>query len=344
MGARVTEYHRQKLEQRGQMIGMFNAGVSKNDIAQQLGVSSRTVSRWISRWQAEGNLVDHPKTGRHRKTTAAQDEEIIAMAINSPFINAQIINNELNPGVTRTIHKRLHERGYYHRVPAIKPKLTDENRAGRLRFANEYVNRDLDFWAKVIFTDEKTFASSTHGRVHLWRLNQTRYDRNNISEVPKSGHITLNIWGWMSYYNIGETARIEGRFTGDQYVEILEEVMLPSVRAINFPYPEVFYFVQDRCPIHTSRVARNFFDEHPEIQLLDWPSKGCDMNPIENLWAIMVNEWDIRDERNPETLWRHVIEVWEGIRRRPTICQNLDSSMPRRLRTVIEKDGGWNKY
>ena len=143
---------------------------------------------------------------------------------------------------------------------------------------------------------------------------------------------------------LGEITHIEGRFNSDTYLEILEEVMLPSVRAYNFPYPEQYYFVQDRCPVHMSRAVRTWFAEHQEIELLDWPSQGCDMNPIENLWGIMVNEWKDRQERTTHQLYAHISEVWESVRRRPRITENLVASMPRRLQAVIDKEGGWTKY
>lgn len=42
----------------------------------------------------------------------------------------------------------------------------------------------------------------------------------------------------MHLYGIGELTEIHGRLTADQYIEILEEVMVPSVRAYALPYPE----------------------------------------------------------------------------------------------------------
>ena len=66
--------------------------------------------------------------------------------------------------------------------------------------------------------------------------------------------------------------KIEGRFTADQYVEILEEVMLPSVRRYTLPYPERIIFMHDNCLIHKARVVNQWFREQPKIDLLDWPS------------------------------------------------------------------------
>ena len=74
-----------------------------------------------------------------------------------------------------TVRWRLNAGGIHHEVPAIKERLTEEHRAARFAFAQEHVGKDLEFWSNVIFTDEKTFASTNHGRLHMWRPNNTRY-------------------------------------------------------------------------------------------------------------------------------------------------------------------------
>ena len=53
---------------------------------------------------------------------------------------------------------------------------------------------------------------------------------------------------------------------GVEYADILEEVMLPSVRAWACPEPDPITFVHDNSSVHRSRVVQQFFAEHPEIQ------------------------------------------------------------------------------
>ena len=74
-----------------------------------------------------------------------------------------------------TIRRRLHGAGIHHRIPAKKETLTNAHREGWLAFARQHVDKELDFWSRVVFTDEKTFRSSDHGRKHVWRMDNTRY-------------------------------------------------------------------------------------------------------------------------------------------------------------------------
>ncbi|KAG7156746.1 putative Transposable element Tc1 transposase-like 32, partial [Homarus americanus] len=53
------------------------------------------------------------------------------------------------------------------------------------QFAQQYVGEDLESLSRIVFTYEKTFVSTYHGKIHLWRPNRTRYDRAHIFEVAR---------------------------------------------------------------------------------------------------------------------------------------------------------------
>lgn len=102
-------------------------------------------------------------------------DNIIAAAEADHHTNAVAIRDSLQLEVSaRTVRRRLHEAGIHHRTPALKERLTEQHRAGRLAFAQLYSEQDEDFWRRAIFTDEKSFSSTSHGRQHCWRRNNTR--------------------------------------------------------------------------------------------------------------------------------------------------------------------------
>ena len=136
---------------------------------------------------------------------------------------------------------------------------------------------------------------------------------------------------------MGELCEIEGRFAADKYLQILEEVMLPSVRSYALPFPEKIIYMHDNSPIHKARIITSWFnDNNRHIDIIDWPSKGCDLNPIENVWGLMVNQWEPAAERSRKKLMNHAEKVWEDLRYKPKYIYNIIASMPRRLQSVIE--------
>ncbi|KAK4306651.1 hypothetical protein Pmani_021544 [Petrolisthes manimaculis] len=152
---------------------------------------------------------------------------------------------------------------------------------------------------------------------------------------------------------MGNVTKIEGKFTAAAYIDILEKNFIPSLQENNYPFPpDPIIFVQDKCPVHTARIVKDWFADQqniqllelPNIQLLELPSKGCDCNPIEYIWANMVNTWEPELERTGEQLMAHTQRQWELFRARPQEVRNLVSSMPDRLRAVIDAEGGWTHY
>jgi transposase len=103
------------------------------------------------------------------------------------------------------------------------------------------------------------------------------------------------------------------------------------------------WFQHDNATPHTSKVAKEFLAKSG-MQVLDWPAQSPDINPIENLWAIVKQS--IRQQKKQPTnlaqLERCVKAVWKTIPKET--IRNLIDSMPRRIQAVIAARGGPTKY
>ena len=141
----------------------------------------------------------------------------------------------------------------------------------------------------------------------------------------------------------GELAVVEECLTADQYVRILEDVMLPSVRAMLTPVPQSIYIAMDNAPVHKSHKVKEWLKEHPDVVRIEWPPRSPDLMPIENLWAQMTNNWNWNLLRNKENLIAHAHKTWEDIRT-SDLFHNLLQSMPQRLKNVIESRDSYTKY
>ncbi|KAG8225330.1 hypothetical protein J437_LFUL005344 [Ladona fulva] len=78
-----------------------------------------------------------------------------------------IPKNKMELPTRRTTRHRINAAGLQSLRAAIKEVLTEVHHAARLAFAQTYLRKDEDFWRKVIFSDEKTFLSTSSRPVHV---------------------------------------------------------------------------------------------------------------------------------------------------------------------------------
>ena len=125
---------------------------------------------------------------------------------------------------------RLRDANIHCRRAASKEGLTEGKVVDRLAFAIGWRNFD---WGSVIFSDETSISSDCESRGHVYREPGTRYDTLYIQRRERSARFSVSCWGWISRAGVGMLECIHGRFKAPQYVHILENVMIPSVRVRN---------------------------------------------------------------------------------------------------------------
>ena len=83
-------------------------------------------------------------------------------------------------------------------------------------------------------------------------------------------------------------------------------------------------FQQDNASCHVSKDAKAYFSRK-NINILDWPANSPDLNPIENLWAILKYNVAKRTPINKKQLISFILEEWDKIPMQ--IIHNLFDSM-----------------
>lgn len=145
----------------------------------------------------------------------------------------------------------------------------------------------------------------------------------------------------MSSMGPGELTEIGGRMNGKTYLQILQEVMLPTVRVA---YPEgQIYFVHDNCAVHRSRMVKEWLSLQADITVIAWPAKSPDLNPIENMWGQMILNWDSSELKSKDNLQQEVIRTWELMRGR-NMGWNMVTQMRSRLQQIILSEGHPLRY
>ena len=144
----------------------------------------------------------------------------------------------------------------------------------------------------------------------------------------------------------GEITEITRRMNSEEYINMLEDVMLPSVRII---YPAMerpqLYFMQDDCLAHTAGPTMNWFEEYPKITVIEWPARSPDFNPIENVWAEI--ERDVRPQDDTRTRADSIAAVnisWNELGNKRDYFDNLVRSILQRRQKIIAVEGAWINY
>lgn len=320
-----------------------DGGCSIREAGRRCGVSYTTAARWWRNYLDRGSTERAPGTGRKRVSSQQEDRELVSTSRQNPFLNAKQLRRVTNfPGSSDTIRRRLREAGLYARRSAVKQELSEDNIAYRLAFAELHLRAS---WENVIFTDEKVFSTSSDGPRVVYRPRGTRHRQEYITTTRRSGRISISCWGWISARGAGILHRIEGILDSRQYAHILENVMLPSVQML---YGEEDFILQeDHSPVHKSAFVQQRLSTIG-VNVMDWPPRAADMNPMENMWAevarTLSENWPQNQPATPDALWDCVLEAWEEVAASGSYVRRLIESMPRRMKEVKNNEGFWIKY
>ena len=84
------------------------------------------------------------------------------------------------------------------------------------------------------------------------------------------------VWGAFCFHGKSELAFVESHMNSTKYCEVLESYLIAAATSI---YGAGYVFQQDNASIHVSRETKEWL-ESKEIQVLPWPVKSPDLNPV----------------------------------------------------------------
>lgn len=268
-----------------------------------------TACFWWKRHEEVGDLNALPRPGRPHVLNAQQEQDIIERIKEDPFLTAIGFAREygVDDGVISALFRR---HGIKCRTAASELRFTEEHRINRIAFCEIILEQwDEDKLSSIIFSDEKTFCTDVSWRSKVYRPDNTRYDHEYLKVNDRSGRITNNYWGAIGYDGpVTPLVTINGRFDARKYMAILRAHVIPVMDGFEDDgAPRIF--MQDNCPVHKAAVVMALFSRQ-RFQLMDWPAKSPDLNPIENVWAKMEYGWPTIHPRTTENLHDVVQQRW----------------------------------
>ena len=219
-----------------------------------------------------------------------------------------------------------------------KPFLKEQHKENRLKFSKAHLS-DNKKWKRVFFSDEKRFLLEGPDCISYYWVG-SESDQNFYTGTRSNPRLGLMVWGVFSYKFKPNLFFLEGKIDSKKYIKMIKNHFLEFIRDNQI---ENYIFQQDNCSIHVSKYSLRKFEEL-EIPLLPWPSKSHDLNPMENLWSILVKEV-YRENLVFDSIYElknSIINAWEKID--SSTLKNLCNSMENRLINVIKRDGDFIKF
>ena len=212
--------------------------------------------------------------------------------------------------------------------PLRQPAITKKQKRTRRRWCQEYLDKMMT-WSDVLFADEKAFTIS--GPAFRPRMLVFKEEKNFT--VPQEGkhQPTINFFGCFSVDNVPSLVSFTGSLNKIMYSDMLSEALWNGC-----------VFMHDRHTAHTAKFTRATC-ESIGVQLHTFPPKGCDINPMEHVWAWMAGEVykGNRTYDDVDSLRVAVEAAWDVFREKRDMRINLANSVPTRLSRVVKAHGGF---
>ena len=321
---------------------------SLRSVAERFNIPPSTLRHWVAHQKTHGHLSDIPQTGRPRKLDARGDRELLRAVRADPKRVLRDISNENGVSIN-TARRHLKEYDNSPHVCRGKPILSPSNIAGRLRWIEE--TRGLDF-KTVMFTDESAFQVGAGARTWCVRPPGTAHLPQYIEPVLRRG-ATLHVWGAIYHgvklplyrFDLAKARTINGKkvrsetITGEVYArQVLGGPLETYVNQLTRAGHEVVV-VEVGAPVHTSKYVKTVrsLSSFPSAF---HPSASPDLNPIENIWAVL-KYCVTRLPRRPtslDELWQALEKLWDEMDQ--GIHDRAVESMYRRREDLRRAKGG----
>jgi len=145
------------------------------------------------------------------------------------------------------------------------------------------------------------------------------------------------VWGCITAYGMGCLHRIDGIMCGQDYVEILQNDLLRSLKDLKLRKTgkKGIIFQQNNDPKYKSQVAQDWFQAKC-IKCLSWPPSSPDMNIIEHVWDQLDALVCTRNPLpcNKEELWEALQEEWYNFPQKA--IDTLYESLPCHIAALVK--------
>ena len=125
------------------------------------------------------------------------------------------------------------------------------------------------------------------------------------------------------------------------YCELLDQFLLPWLENQPLLRRRKLIFQHDNDPAHKAKFTTNWLNNYSfgKDKIMVWPANSPDLNPIENLWAIIKRRvyQDGRQFTSTAGLWKAIQDAVASVT--PAEIKKLTSSVDSRVMKIIKTGG-----
>lgn len=270
--------------------------------------SQSTVHRIVTKFLATGSVCRKKYSQRDRPVTGEQNSTDILASVNA-FPRVSIRQRAEGANVSKTSVHRVLKRYKQHPYKCQRvQELHGDDFDRRKDFCHWFMTQEdnnPDFSCSVMTSDEASFylsGSVNTQNSRYWSDVNPRWIREDHRQVNPR----LNVWCGVYKDRLLGPFFIPERLTGFNYLQLLNNVLVPFLDDLPLAELRLFWFQQDGAPPHFAAVVREWLNMTlPERWIgrggpVPWPARSPDLNPLDFfLWGYLKSKVY---EDSPETL------------------------------------------
>lgn len=304
-------------------------------------IKLRSLTNWVKAFR-EGDraLEDKPRSGRKvTVTTTANVKKWVTMHYRERFQSTRDTGRQSNCD-KNTVSNALKAIGLKCRKTRRGLFLTDDHIQRRLEWCQAHKDLPVSYWEKIVWSDEKWFSTFCK----MFGRNDCTWvfaDEDTVTAEEDRNGKKVGVWAAINAHGKTDLFFYDGNMDGTQYRAMLKK-MDPQLRKLMPTADHIF--MQDGATAHTANATQDYLEEC-KINFwkkTEWPAKSPDLNPIENLWAILNARVMKRYPKSEAELKRYLKQEWAKIS--IDDIRHFVMSLPCRIKEVLAAHGWHTKY
>ena len=303
-------------------------GRSMSDVADAYDTNRSTISRWVKRYEEEGEegLDRRPTSGRPRMLAQLTEEELrnVVLQPASQFGYETdlwtvsrlhvVIEEQYRVSVSKdTIWRRLREAGLTYQKPERQYyELNEEDRQEWLRKDVPKIRRTIEKHRAILYFQDEANVSLTAFLEKTWspsgqtpkaKVTGKRGGVAAMSAISRRGHLLFRLHN--------------KRIASPEVIDFLKQMLAHHKH-------RHLVVVMDQAPPHTSKKTKAYIESQLRLHVFHLPKYSPDWNPDEKVWNHLKHQELTRHQaKTKEELTKLTRRKLQSMAKRPNLMRGI---------------------